>query len=114
MHIATQERKRHEAYQKSEDKRKAAEERVKAIVEKYSRKEDVADQWIAAPELDIERKKREKKGNDLMEIDERSAGVEWYTGLWEPKRVSNVKSDPIEIVSWLVEVEGIEIDVPDR
>ncbi|KAJ3037243.1 hypothetical protein HDV00_001875 [Rhizophlyctis rosea] len=120
MHIATEEKKRHERYQKRLDAEGRAEKRRKQIEERWKAvdggRDEELERWLAAPEVEIERKKREGELKEVMDImDERSDEAQWHTGKWEGhEEVGKVKGDPIEVLSWLVELPGIELDLADK
>ncbi|KAJ3055438.1 hypothetical protein HK097_010471 [Rhizophlyctis rosea] len=118
MHIAVEEKKKHEKYQKKIDAERRAEQRTKAIVEKFKLHsgDTKAEEWLAAADVEVAKRKSEKALKEVGDIiDERSEGLEWHTGRWEDDgEIGKVKGDPIEVLSWLVELPAIQLDSKDK
>ncbi|KAI8824809.1 ankyrin repeat-containing domain protein [Fimicolochytrium jonesii] len=117
MQYTRDQKKKHDAYRAAQAARQEDTERRKQIVKQYAFGDVEADMWIAAPALEVYRleKLKEKSQGDAMDADDRDPGKEWYTGVWEGDQTSAAnKSDPIEIVSYLLGVEGIKLDTVDK
>ncbi|KAI8907521.1 ankyrin repeat-containing domain protein [Powellomyces hirtus] len=115
MHIATVQKAAHKAHDEREARRKEQEELGKEVIE-LTVKDETADQWIlAAPKAELVKKHAAENGaGQDMDVDDRDQGLEWFTASWERDASKTNKSDPIEIVSWLLELPGIEVDRPDK
>ncbi|KAJ3279593.1 hypothetical protein HK104_001312 [Borealophlyctis nickersoniae] len=118
MHISIVEKQKHEKYQKKLDAERTALNRKKTIVEKYKldNGDEKAEEWLAAADVEVAKRKSERELRVVGDImDERSEGLEWHTGKWEGEgEVGKVKGDPIEVLSWLVELPGILLDGKDK
>ncbi|KAJ3183503.1 hypothetical protein HDU87_006824 [Geranomyces variabilis] len=82
-------------------------------------KDAEATEWLTAPIKALAAKKLAESiasgtpDDTELNVDEPHPGLEWTTNVWEGSPNVN-KADPIEIVSWLLELPGIEVDVSDK
>ncbi|KAJ3172436.1 hypothetical protein HDU88_005760 [Geranomyces variabilis] len=116
MHISTVQRAARSKVQAlAAQAKRASELRAADLTLKWLQLKDVeATEWLNAPFKTAAKNRAEEAVIETKDnVDEPHPGLEWTTEIWEgnPKMM---KADPIEIISWLLELPGIEIDVPDK
>ncbi|KAJ3141779.1 hypothetical protein HDU90_006124 [Geranomyces variabilis] len=94
--------------------KRASELRAADLTLKWLQLSDIeATEWLNAPVKASAAKNRAEEAVIAMDVEEPHPGREWTTEIWEgnPKLF---KADPIEIISWLLELPGIKVDLLDK